>query len=126
MQNNNVNKNITPKIKIWLEANGAIFFGSGRAALFEAIEETGSIRQAAAKLGMSYRAAWGKIKATEDNIGFQLVERQAGGHQSGAQLTEFAKNLLTCYKNFKRDYHVALETLFHQHFSKLLTKESES
>lgn len=33
-------------------------------ALFKAIEKYGSIRQAATGLGMSYRAAWGKIKAT--------------------------------------------------------------
>jgi|SRR5690554_6817794 molybdate transport system regulatory protein len=124
--NKNLEKIFSPKLKIWLEANGSILFGSGRVALFEAIEETGSIRQAAAKLGMSYRAAWGKIKATEDRLGLQLVEKYAGGHQSGSHLTDFARQLLACYKNFESDSYAALETLFQQHFSMLLSKEIKS
>lgn len=113
------NVTISPKAKIWLEADGLVLFGNGRAALFEAIEETGSIRQAATKLGMSYRAAWGKIKATEERIGFQLVERHAGGHRSGAELTPYAKNLLSCYKNFKNEAYLTIEDLYQQHFANL-------
>lgn len=108
---------ITPKAKIWIEVNGAVVFGSGRVDLFEAIAETGSIRQAASKLGMSYRAAWGKIKATEERLGFQLIEKHAGGHQSGAQLTPDAKNLLACYKRFKHEAAGAVEHLFKHHFA---------
>jgi molybdate transport system regulatory protein len=115
---------ISLKSKIWIEANGSVFFGNGRAALFEAIEATGSIRQAASKLGMSYRTAWGKINATEKLIGFRLVERQAGGHQSGATLTPYAKNLLSSYQNFKKDAYLAIEDLFQQHFANLLPKNS--
>lgn len=122
MTNNSKEMLISLKSKIWIEANGSILFGNGRAALFEAIEETGSIRQAASKLGMSYRAAWGKINATEKLIGFRLVERQAGGHQSGAVLTPYAKNLLSSYQKFKKDAYVAIEDLFQQHFPNLLSK----
>ena len=112
----------SPQFKIWLENNGAILFGDGRAALFEAIEETGSIRQAAAKLGMSYRAAWGKLKKTEEQIGFELIERHAGGRKSGAELTPYAKNLLTCYLNYKKDSSAALNRLFQKHFANLFAE----
>jgi len=93
--------NIRPRVKIWLEVDGEVIFGSGRLALFQAIEDTGSIKQAAEKIGMSYRAAWGKIKATEERLGITLVERHAGGHKSGAELTPRGKELLNCYKRFR-------------------------
>ena len=67
-ENEDILKKIQPKIKLWLEVDGAVVFGGGRVALFQAIEETGSIKQAAEKLNMSYRAAWGKIKATEEMV----------------------------------------------------------
>lgn len=122
MNENNTGKTISPKAKLWLEADGLVLFGNGRATLFEAIEETGSIRQAASKLGMSYRAAWGKIKATEDRIGIPLVERHAGGHMSGAQLTPYAKKLLSSYKSFEKDAYLTLGKLFQKHFDDLLPK----
>ncbi|ADG83080.1 winged helix-turn-helix domain-containing protein [Thermincola potens] len=122
------NKDVTgqtrlqPRSKIWIEAQGEVVFGGGRAALFQAIEETGSIRQAANKLGMSYRAAWGKIKATEERLGMALLEKHAGGHQSGATLTPEAKELLKIYREFKNDSDALVDELFARHFSKFLAK----
>jgi molybdate transport system regulatory protein len=122
------NKDITgqtglqPRSKIWIESQGEVVFGGGRVALFQAIEETGSIRQAANKLGMSYRAAWGKIKATEERLGMALVEKHAGGHQSGATLTLEAKELLKIYRKFKKDSDAAVDKLFARHFGKFLYK----
>lgn len=113
---------ISPKSKVWLELNGSLIFGGGRATLFEAIDETGSIRQAANKLGMSYRAAWGKIKTTEERIGFQLLEKYAGGHQSGARLTPYAKNLLDCYKGFEKEANLTLKKLFKHYFHELFSE----
>lgn len=112
---------LVPKSKIWIEANDQVVFGGGRMKLFRAIEECGSIRQAATKLGMSYRAAWGKIKATEERLGMQLVEKHAGGHQSGAQLTEDARKLLGVYRQFKADSVKAVDKLFSYHFKEFLT-----
>ena len=114
---------ISPKSKVWLELNGSLIFGGGRATLFEAIDETGSIRQAANKLGMSYRAAWGKIKTTEERIGFQLLEKHAGGHQSGAKLTPYAKKLLECYKGFEEEANLTLKKLFKHYFHELFSEQ---
>ncbi len=88
--------------------------------LFQIIEECGSIHQAAKVLRMSYRAAWGKIKATEDRLGMKLMERQAGGHQSGAQLTDDARRLLDAYRQFKADSVKAVDQLFCYHFKEFL------
>lgn len=113
---------LKPKAKIWIELDGEVVFGGGRVALFEAIEKYGSIRQAAINLGMSYRAAWGKIKATEQRLGFELVEKHAGGSQSGAVLTPEARELLTLYRKFKDDSVKAVDNLFVTYFNKFLTK----
>ena len=46
----------------------------------------GSLRKAAESLGMSYRAAWGKLRATEDAVGELLVET-VGAKRGGYRLT---------------------------------------
>ncbi|HOP68925.1 MAG: LysR family transcriptional regulator [Dethiobacteria bacterium] len=85
-------------------------------ALFQAIDECGSINRAAAKLGMSYRAAWGKITATEKHLGMQLVEKHAGGARSGSELTPEARKIMEAYRLFKRESIQAVDELFRKHF----------
>jgi len=107
---------IQPKIKLWLEVDGEVVFGSGRVALFEAIEETGSIKQASEKINMSYRAAWGKVKATEERLGLKLVQRQAGGRNSGAELTPKGKELLQIYRKYKQSVAAVIDDSFPDFF----------
>ncbi len=123
MADDNTNRfvaGLRPKSKIWIEIDGEVVFGGGRMALFEAIDRYGSIRQAALNLGMSYRAAWGKIKATEQRLGFELVEKHAGGSQSGAVLTPEAREMLVLYHKFKEDSVKAVDNLFVSYFNKFM------
>jgi len=76
--------------KIWLEKDGKVIFGSGRYELFKVIEESHSLNAAAKKLNMSYRAAWGRVKASEERLGMKLVERAQG---KGMHLTDEAVEL---------------------------------
>lgn len=115
-------KGLRVKSKIWLEIDDEVFFGGGRTALFEAIDKYGSIRQAATHLGMSYRAAWGKIKATEERLGIQLLEKHVGGKQNGANLTPDAKELLSNYREFKKVSTTEIDKLFLKYFGKLNEK----
>lgn len=80
------------KHKIWLEKNGKVVFGPGRDILFKAIDECHSLNAAAKKLGMSYRAAWGRVKASEERLEMKLVATEPG--RTGMQLTEEAKILI--------------------------------
>ena len=79
--------------KIWFEDDsGEVIFGLGRLKMLEAIERQGSIQAAAKELKMSYRALWGRITATENRMGRQLLTRNIGGASGGgSQLTPFAK-----------------------------------
>ena len=57
----------TPRMRLhlWLENEDGLLFGQGRMELLARIRDLGSLRKAAEALGMSYRAAWGKLKATD-------------------------------------------------------------
>lgn len=92
----------TMRLHLWLETDKGVFFGQGRLQLLEYIEYTGSLNAAAKALGMSYRAAWGKIKTSEEALGFQLVE-QPDGKRGGGQLSEAAKLLIASYRTWLQE-----------------------
>ncbi|MDA8083692.1 MAG: winged helix-turn-helix domain-containing protein [Nitrospiraceae bacterium] len=87
------------KSKLWIESEGKPVFGRGRRFLLEAIDRYGSINQAAKEINISYRKAWGYIKAMEERLGFKLIERQTGGKNGGgATLTREAVTFLEKYE----------------------------
>mgnify|MGYP002478799463 FL=1 len=84
------------RIHLWLETGDGVVCGAGRAFLLQKIEECGSIRKAAEELGMSYRAAWGKIRKTEKILGVQLIA-QNGSKREGHRLTASGRLLKEQY-----------------------------
>ncbi|MGB7909066.1 MAG: LysR family transcriptional regulator [Syntrophobacteraceae bacterium] len=88
--------NLSVKSKIWIEnETGQVFFGTGRLYILQAVSRHGSIHAAAQELQMSYRAVWGKIRATEKRLGRDLLDRKTGGVRGGgSKLTPFAKQIL--------------------------------
>jgi molybdate transport system regulatory protein len=95
--------------KVWLEEKGRVLFGEGRQELLEAMEQTGSLAGAARELNMSYRAAWGRLKASEKRLGFALVERDPGGRRS-MRLTKRARSLMQAYRELTRHVEQSLES----------------
>jgi molybdate transport system regulatory protein len=88
--------------KIWIEVNGEPVFSRGRAMLLNAIDTHGSINRAAREMGISYRRAWGYVKAMEKRLGVSLVETRAGGTDGGgATLTGAARQLLQRYEDLE-------------------------
>ncbi len=92
------------RTKIWIaDQADNVLFGMGRVKILEAIERHGSINAAAKALKMSYRAVWGRIKATEERLGKVLVVRTTGGASGGGSaLTPYAKELIKEFKAFRR------------------------
>ncbi len=82
----------TLRVHLWLESGGGMVFGLGRVQLLELVERLGSLNQAAKALGMSYRAAWGRIKRTEEALGEPLLAKASG--RKGYELTPLAEMLL--------------------------------
>ena len=89
------------KSKIWLEKDGKLCFGIGRARLLRAVEQTGSLSQAAKTLGMSYRHAWSQMKSAEENL--LLVRNRGGKNRGGAVLTQKAEELLEQFETLDRE-----------------------
>ncbi|WP_243312854.1 winged helix-turn-helix domain-containing protein [Fundidesulfovibrio agrisoli] len=87
------------RLRLWLETEEGMFFGTGRGMLLEAVERNGSLKKAAEELGMSYRAAWGKIRASEKVLGVMLIE-QAGSKKGGHNLTPAGRLLVDKFRQW--------------------------
>jgi molybdate transport system regulatory protein len=91
-----------PRVKIWLESDsGAYLLGPGALQLLIAIHQTGSLKAGAKASGLSYRAAWDRLKKAEKGLGFALLERRSGGEGGGSSaLTPQAEELVQRYQKF--------------------------
>jgi len=90
-------------MKVWIVFRERVKFGDGRAQLLELIDELGSIKQAVARFGMSYRNAWGYLRELEKAAGFKFLERcPGGGRASGTRLTKKGTEFLARYRRFRR------------------------
>lgn len=98
------------RLHLWIETDDGVYFGMGRALLLMKIIEHGSLRKAADDLGMSYRAAWGKIKKSEEITGIKLIE-QIGSKREGYRLTQEGMMMLERYQQwFEQVERNAIET----------------
>ncbi len=105
------------KSKLWIEVDGKPVFGRGRRFLLEAIDRCGSISRAAKEINISYRKAWGYIKAMEERLGFRLVDRQTGGKDGGgATLTKDARKFLKKYEALEEGIRELVDNRFRNIF----------
>jgi molybdate transport system regulatory protein len=77
------------------------YIGPGRADLMELIAETGSISEAARRMDMSYKRAWGLVQALNAGFGAPLVEASRGGKEQGASLTAAGREVLERYRGMQ-------------------------
>ena len=105
------------KQRVWVEWEGQIVLSDGRAALLEAIDELGSIQQAAKRFGMSYRHAWGLIKKIEDRACFRFIQTNVGGKEGGgSRLTDQGQEFLVRYRRFREELKEKADQRFLQIF----------
>jgi molybdate transport system regulatory protein len=94
---------LEPRIKLWVEKEGRLVLSDYRVRLLRHIAETGSLSDAAQRMGLSYRRAWGKVREIEQNLGVRLVESEAGGAGGGgSRLTRDGERLVALYARFRR------------------------
>ena len=110
---------LTAKSKVWLEAGGRAVFGDGKANWLEQIEQAGSLKAAAAALGMSYRGLWGRLTEMERRLGVKLLRRAAGGvGGGGSKLTPQGKQLLARYRRFRKGINAIVDARFEEVFGR--------
>lgn len=94
------------------------FFDETLAEFLALMEERGSMLAAGKELKMAYSRVWKLVGAAEEQLGFPLVERQAGGNHGGnTHLTEQGKAFLEGYQSFHRELEEAAEQLYEKHIA---------
>jgi molybdate transport system regulatory protein len=79
-----------------------IALGPGKVELLEWFGETGSIREAAERMGMSYMRAWKLIQTMNECFREPLVQAVRGGPQhGGARLTQTGEEALHLYRTLE-------------------------
>ena len=82
----------------------SIALGPGKVDLLELVFKTGSIREAADRMGMSYMRAWTLIKTMNACFREPLVEAVRGGSKhGGAKLTATGRKALKLYHAMEED-----------------------
>ena len=77
----------------------AFAIGPGKADLLQAVEEAGSISEAARQMNMSYRRAWLLIDTMNRCFREPVVDTATGGKGGGgARITSFGKTVLRQYR----------------------------
>lgn len=88
-----------------LKKDDKFILGEGRKELLELIDEKGTISEAAKKMDMSYRHAWGIIRKMENAVESKLVESKRGGQRErGTVLTPAANSLISDYEDLKEQH----------------------
>jgi len=93
---------LEPRIKLWVEKDGQLVLSDFRVQLLRYVAELGSLAEAAERMGLSYRRAWGKVREIERNLGLSLVASEAGGvGGGGSRLTKDGDRLVAIYERFR-------------------------
>lgn len=90
-------------VRFRIDFNPHCSIGPGKIALLEAIGRTGSLRQAARELGMSYRYAWRLLDSINHSFTELSTTSSVGGAGGGGvELTTFGADLIRRYRAFAR------------------------
>ena len=102
--------------KMWLDNSGTAF-GEGPYRLLKGVGETGSLWKAAAAMEMAYSKARRIISSCEQNLGFTLITRKAGGVSGGgSKVTPEAIELMGKYERVRAQMEDALSETYAKHF----------
>lgn len=100
----------TPAPVLRLQIKHGVAIGPGKAALLEQIAASGSISQAAAALGLSYRTAWQMADSLNKDFSGPLVASAKGGASGGgAALTPLGAEVLARYRSMEARALAAIE-----------------
>ncbi|WP_040627364.1 winged helix-turn-helix domain-containing protein [Mucilaginibacter paludis] len=100
-------KEITFKLngRMWMEIDGEQMLGPGRVELLERIQASGSLRQAAIQMKMSYKQAWDMINHLNSHFGTPVVISHRGGKGGGmAVITEQGIQLIKEFRDLQQKF----------------------
>jgi len=86
------------RVRLQIMSGGEGAMGPGKAALLEAIRETGSISAAGRSLNISYRRCWLMVDEMNRCWDHPLVEARRGGREQGARISETGLDVVAAYR----------------------------
>jgi molybdate transport system regulatory protein len=97
--------NRTEGLRFRVVLGPGVAIGPGKADLLEAIDQTSSLRAAAAQFGMSYKRAWTLVQEMNGAFREPLVETEKGGAGGGGAtaLTDLGRLILRRYREMEAD-----------------------
>jgi len=99
---------LRPRLRVLRDAEIAL--GPGKVDLLESIAATGSIAEAARRLGMSYTRAWKLVHSMNGCFRSPLVLAARGGRErGGAELTPDGRAALRLYRQMEIDSRAGAE-----------------
>src|SRR5690554_6164479 len=107
-----MNKKVPERLlgRVSIEAEVGTAFSDTRIRLLEAVDQLGSISQAAKAVPLSYKAAWDAIDTMNNLASEPLVVRVTGGRQGGGTaLTEYGRRVIALYRALEIETQTALE-----------------
>jgi len=112
-------------VRFRVDFTPACSLGPGKIELLETIEHTGSLRQAAQSLGMSYRRAWLLLDAVNRSFSEPAAIASVGGQGGGgARLTTFGTELVKRYRAAAKTIEALARTEFQPIAAKALAHAS--
>ncbi|MCD6347080.1 MAG: LysR family transcriptional regulator, partial [Bacteroidales bacterium] len=88
--------------------------------LLQLIQQEGSLKRAAGKLGHSYRKAWGDLREAEKFLGFRLIAATRGGKDGGTtSLTDDGKDLVQAFLELHMQFDEAIYKITKRFFRQL-------
>jgi len=111
---------VLPRLRVLCGRDVAL--GPGRVQLLELVGETGSLRSAAARMGMAYMTAWKHVKTLNERFRSPVVVSQRGGRTGGgAALTQMGRRVVALYHRMEEQSHAAIQSGFRE-FQTLLKR----
>jgi molybdate transport system regulatory protein len=114
-------------VRFRVDFTPACSLGPGKIDLLESIERTGSLRQAAQALGMSYRRAWLLLDGLNRSFSEPATTASVGGHGGGGvTLTPFGLEIVRCYRSAEQAVEAAAQAEFQSVATKALANASRN
>ena len=104
---------VLPRLRVMCGRDAAL--GPGRVQLLELIGETGSLRSAAAQMGMAYMTAWMHVRTLNRRFRSPVVVAKRGGKAGGgAVLTKMGRRVVALYHRMEAQSHAAIQEGFRE------------
>jgi molybdate transport system regulatory protein len=110
------------RYKVWLENDeGKTVIGEGRLRILNAVRLKGSMSKAARHLDLPFRNLWAKIRDSEKQAGFKMVETT----NLGSRLTPEGEHLISLFTELTKSCSRSAKSKFRKVFLQDQCLESE-